>query len=255
MHFYPHHIGDFIKATARLNDAQCMSYLRLLWVYYDTEKPLPNDPDSLAFEIGAEPKNVALILKHFFTLEADDFWHHSRCDLELAKYKGKSEKAAASAQKRWENPKNTDANASKENANASKTNAKSMRTHTERNANEPVFDANQEPRTKNQELRHKQDPRTSTTVQIVTTAGVVCKKIKELGISNPNPHDQALSDLLTAGHALEDFVSAAIVTLDAAPKNPWKYLLAVVSGAKKPAKPSVHTGLDSKEYGRGVQKL
>jgi uncharacterized protein YdaU (DUF1376 family) len=43
MHYYQHHIGDFIKATSRLTDGQAMAYLRLLWMYYDTEKPLKPD--------------------------------------------------------------------------------------------------------------------------------------------------------------------------------------------------------------------
>jgi uncharacterized protein YdaU (DUF1376 family) len=48
MHYYQHHIGDFIKATARLTDGQAMAYLRLLWMYYDTEKPLKPEIKILA---------------------------------------------------------------------------------------------------------------------------------------------------------------------------------------------------------------
>ena len=130
MHYYQHHIGDFVRDTARLTDTQCMAYLRLIWMYYDTEKPLPNDPEGLAFQVGANDQDVRLILKHYFETDGD-LCRHKRCDKELAVFKEKSEKAAKSANARWNN-------------------ANAMRTHTERNANERVLDANQEPRTKNQ---------------------------------------------------------------------------------------------------------
>lgn len=130
MHYYQHHIGDFVRDTARLTDSQCMAYLRLIWMYYDTEKPLPNDPEGLAFQVGASDQDVRLILKHYFEIDGENH-RHKRCDKEIAVFKDKSEKAAKSANARWNNPK-------------------AMRTHTERIANERVLDANQEPRTKNQ---------------------------------------------------------------------------------------------------------
>jgi len=130
MHYYQHHIGDFVRDTARLTDTQCMAYLRLIWMYYNTEKPLPNDPEGLAFQVGASDQDVRLILKHYFEIDGD-LYRHKRCDKGIADYHSKKEKAAKSANARWSN-------------------ASAMRTHTERNANERVLDANQEPRTKNQ---------------------------------------------------------------------------------------------------------
>ena len=63
MHYYQHHIGDFIKATARLTDGQSMAYLRLLWMYYDTEKPLKPDTKVLAFQIGTTIEETELLLE------------------------------------------------------------------------------------------------------------------------------------------------------------------------------------------------
>ena len=128
MYYYPHHIGDFIADTARLTDSQCMAYLRLIWHYYDTEKPLENDPESLAFKIGANASDVNLILKHYFILDGD-VWKKTRCDNVIAEYHGKADKARKSAEARWKNAtaKRTDsernANASQGNANASKSDA------------------------------------------------------------------------------------------------------------------------------------
>lgn len=131
MHYYQHHIGDFIKDTTHLDDHQLATYLRMLWAYYTSESPISSDFEDVAFAMRSDEKTVRLLLRHFFT-ESPDGWHHTRCDKEIADYHEKAEKAQKAANARWSN-------------------AKAMRTHTERIANEPVFDANQEPITNNQE--------------------------------------------------------------------------------------------------------
>ena len=106
MHYYQHHIGDFIKATSRLTDNQAMAYLRLLWMYYDTEKPLKPDTKVLAFQIGATVEETELLLESFFVL-CENGWHHSRCDQEIAEYRAflekKSNAGRASAERRKHN--------------------------------------------------------------------------------------------------------------------------------------------------------
>ena len=103
MHYYQHHIGDFIKATARLTDSQTMAYLRLLWMYYDNEKPLKPDSRLLAFQIGATVEETELLLESFFWL-AENGWHHTRCDQEIQEYHAflekKSNAGRASAERR-----------------------------------------------------------------------------------------------------------------------------------------------------------
>lgn len=85
MHYYQHHIGDFIKATSCLSNDQMVSYLRLLWMYYDSENPLEDDPEVLALRVGAKVDDVRLILRAFFRLEGG-VWRQSRCDREIAEY-------------------------------------------------------------------------------------------------------------------------------------------------------------------------
>lgn len=102
-----------------------MAYLKLLWMYYDTESPLPADSKLLAFKIGANPESVQLILDAFFALDGN-VYRHKRCDAELEKYFSKGQKAKNSANARWGN-------------------AKAMRTHSECNTDAPKNDANQEP--------------------------------------------------------------------------------------------------------------
>jgi len=103
MHYYQHHIGDFIKATARLTDSQSMAYLRLLWMYYDSEKPLKPDIRVLAFQIGASQEDTELLLESFFILY-ENGWHQVRCDKEIADYREflskKSNAGKASAEQR-----------------------------------------------------------------------------------------------------------------------------------------------------------
>lgn len=87
MHYYQHHIGDFIKDTYYLSNEEVGVYLKLLWIYYDSERPLENDLEVLTMKVGSRdnPGIVSRMLKTFFVLEADS-WIHSRVEKELAEY-------------------------------------------------------------------------------------------------------------------------------------------------------------------------
>jgi len=106
LHYYQHHIGDFLKATSRLTDAQSMAYLRLLWMYYDSERPLPDKVDVLAFQVGIDAGTVRLILESYFRLE-DGAWKHTRCDKEIAEYKAIVNKRSNAGKASAERKKNT----------------------------------------------------------------------------------------------------------------------------------------------------
>jgi uncharacterized protein YdaU (DUF1376 family) len=133
MHYYQHHIGDFLKDTGNLTNEQVGIYMKMIWRYYMDERPLEDDCESIAFAVRSDEKTVRLLLKHYFCLEADG-WRHKRCDQEILAYHKKSEKARESANARW-----GDANA--------------MRTHTERNAKAPKTDANHKPITNKEEAK------------------------------------------------------------------------------------------------------
>mgnify|MGYP003341224093 CR=1 FL=1 len=87
MHYYQHHIGDFIKDTAFLTNEEVGIYMKLLWLYYDSEKPLPNNLKVLSLKVNARDKEFIVhdILANFFEF-IDDEWHHNRCDKEIAEY-------------------------------------------------------------------------------------------------------------------------------------------------------------------------
>lgn len=137
MHYYPHHIGDFIKDTANLNDHQMVTYLRMIWAYYTDEKPFPDECESIAFAMRSDEKTVHLLLRHYFDLQADG-WHHKRCDRVLEEIYGKSEQARDAANKRWEKERQKMRQQCDSNADA-------MRTHNGNHADAPLLDATQYP--------------------------------------------------------------------------------------------------------------
>jgi uncharacterized protein YdaU (DUF1376 family) len=130
MFSYQHHIGDFIRDTSALSDSDAIAYLKLIWMYYDTELPLPAEPKLLAFKIGSTADSVQLILDAYFQLD-NNLYHHKRCDAEITAYKTRSLIAKEKANKRWSN-------------------APVMPQHTSSNAPDMKNDANREPITDNQ---------------------------------------------------------------------------------------------------------
>lgn len=114
MHYYQHHIGDFIKDTSFLTNEEIGIYLKLIWLYYDTEKPLPNNLFELSMKTNSRENLATLegLLSMFFTLDENQLnWHHSRCDKEIEHYKQQlntaSKAGKASAAKRAINKSST----------------------------------------------------------------------------------------------------------------------------------------------------
>jgi uncharacterized protein YdaU (DUF1376 family) len=90
MHYYQHHIGDFIKDTSFLTNEEIGIYLKLIWLYYDSEKPLPNNLFELGMKTGTRDNQIVLegLLEMFFVLdELNKCWNHTRCDKEIEHYK------------------------------------------------------------------------------------------------------------------------------------------------------------------------
>jgi len=114
MHYYQHHIGDFIKDTSFLTNEEIGIYLKLIWLYYDSEKPLPNNLFELGMKTGTRDNTEMLsgLLEMFFSFHSiEDCWHHTRCDKEIEHYKQQlttaSKAGKASALKRAMNKNST----------------------------------------------------------------------------------------------------------------------------------------------------
>lgn len=87
MNHFPFHIGDYIKSTVHLTNEEDLTYFRLICHYYDTEKPIPKNTESVAKRLRLKHRTVLGILAEFFT-DFEDGWHSKRCDEELSKYHG-----------------------------------------------------------------------------------------------------------------------------------------------------------------------
>jgi uncharacterized protein YdaU (DUF1376 family) len=101
MNYFEHHIGDYAEATAHLTFVEDAAYSRMIRKYYAQEKPLPVDVKAVQRLVGARSKEereaVATVLEEFFLL-ADDGWHNSRCDAEIARFReGEPEREAKKA--------------------------------------------------------------------------------------------------------------------------------------------------------------
>lgn len=235
MHYYQHHIGDFIRDTANLTNEQLAVYMKMLWIYYDKEKPLVDDCESIAFAVRSDEKTVHLLLRHFFNLQ-DDGWHNTRCDKEIAAYHEKSAKAQNSANARWKN-------------------ANALQTQNKRNAKAPVLDANQEPITIN----------TGTNVpeaEASTVEQLTKKELWDAGKSLLAESGVAPAQCGSfVGKLVKDYgeqivveaVRSAVVTQ---PVDPMEYLKAICmrsTGQRKSgSKASKHSGFAMMDYTQGI---
>lgn len=114
MQFFAFHIGDYRAATAHLSNEEDLAYMRLLLVYYDTERALPNDPKMLSRRLRVSASAIQTVFSDFFKLGDDGLMHHARCDAELARWYERSESAKSAANLRWsekpfKNKESTDA--------------------------------------------------------------------------------------------------------------------------------------------------
>jgi uncharacterized protein YdaU (DUF1376 family) len=107
MHYYQFNIGDFHLHTSHLSLEEEAVYRRLIDHYYDTEKPLPKETESVIrrLRLGSYRAEFDQVLGEFFTLESDGY-HNYRCDIEIKAYKDKADKARANGRKGGRPPKN-----------------------------------------------------------------------------------------------------------------------------------------------------
>jgi uncharacterized protein YdaU (DUF1376 family) len=108
MHYYQHHIGDFIKDTSFLTNEEVGIYMKLIWLYYDTENPLPKNLELLTAKVNARGRqDVVQNILNIFFYESEDYYCHTRCAQVIADYHKQLETASragkASADKRKQN--------------------------------------------------------------------------------------------------------------------------------------------------------
>ena len=104
MHYFNLHIGDYRSHTARHTNGQDLAYFRLLLHYYDTERELPLDVETIARRIACPVDDVRVVLTDFFH-ETETGWYSKRCEEEIAEYQLRSASAKKAAGRRWAKPK------------------------------------------------------------------------------------------------------------------------------------------------------
>jgi uncharacterized protein YdaU (DUF1376 family) len=236
LNYYERHIGDYLKDTAHLSILEHGAYGRLLDVYYTKESPIP--AAQVARLIGARSKEelqaLQVVLDEFF-VQVGDAYTHTRCDREIARYKAKQDKAAASANARWGNDKSPP----QKHANA-------MRTHSERipqasaNSMQSACDghapSNQTPVTSIQRahVEHQQGgpdgPARADFESLKTEAG---EAMRRAGIGDVSDTHPELLALLRQGMTVEELAAAAIAS--AAKGKGFAYALAKAAGKRQDA--------------------
>jgi uncharacterized protein YdaU (DUF1376 family) len=126
MNFYLHYLGDYARDTKGLSVIEHGAYRLLLDHVYATEQRLPDDKAELYRIVGAmtpaERKAVDKVADRFFPVNGDGRRHNKRAEVEIARAQEKSDKARASAERRWGGKTDAD--------------AEPMRTHSRGNANQ-----------------------------------------------------------------------------------------------------------------------
>jgi uncharacterized protein YdaU (DUF1376 family) len=102
VNYYERHLGDYAKDAGHLSMVEHGAYTLLLDRYYATEQPIPADQVYRVCRARTDDERAAVdaVLAEFFVL-TDGAWAQGRADAELDRYRGKREKAKASATARW----------------------------------------------------------------------------------------------------------------------------------------------------------
>lgn len=165
MHYYQWSPKDYMSKTSFLEPMEDLAYRRMLDYCYLNEVPLPKDVGEIAMLISMRSHCdcIAVVLRYFFELTPEGYVN-DRVSKELSDYHGKSAKAKASADARWEKHrkklsenKAKGKNDSERNANASEphsdSNESAMQDGCEGNANYKLITNNYELETRNEEYK------------------------------------------------------------------------------------------------------
>lgn len=102
MNYYPHHIGDYLTATAHLTMLEDGAYRRLLDLYYSREEPIVADVGRACRLVRAvsdeDRQSVQTVLEEFFTL-TEAGWEHRRCEEEINKAAEAAERSRKNGRK------------------------------------------------------------------------------------------------------------------------------------------------------------
>lgn len=184
------------------------------------------------------------MLAKFFD-ETPDGFRHKRCDLEIARFQDKQNKAKASAEARWSKQRTESGG----NATASQNgDPDGMRTHSGRNAHQTPDTRHQTPDLKT--YQGDTSPINSARDGAPPSAGEVCKAMRDAGISKVNPSNPILHRLISEGVTLAEFVDAVPGSLADHVKSPFAHALGTVDGRRKEAALRANGGGSARDIDR-----
>ena len=268
MKHYPHHIGDFDRATRHLTRLERSVYRDLIDLYYDTEQRLTLDMQALCRRIIArtneEVTAVEQALNEFFT-ETPTGWYHERCEAEIEAYRANNSqraragKASAEAKRlKKQQAVNGASTSVDEPLNSVATNGNGVSTN--QSTNQPI---NQEPI--NTEPAAPASASRKPTEVVVTlddlvAEGVDAQHAKDWLIVRKDKGAKKLT--LTAWDAVKSEAEKAGMTpaqaVKTAAERTWQgfrasWLDEIVAASSKPSgKSAKHTGFDTKDYTAGA---
>lgn len=203
MNYYERHLGDYAKDAAHLSMLEHGAYTLLLDRYYTTEQPIPADQAHRVCRARTKEEREAVdaVLAEFFQLE-DGHWVNGRASREISKMQAKV-KAAQENGKRGGRPKQTEQKPSGFLLGS---------------VLETQQKAHQTPVTSNQ-IKHTEDVGDRSAVRALeaaeqdghepTPAGTVCRAMRAAGLSQTNPGDPRLLELLRQGATEAELVGLA----------------------------------------------
>ncbi len=223
-------IGAYLADTQHLARDEHGGYLLLIMAYWRAGGPLLDDDKRLAAITKCSPKEwkeLRPVLAEFFDV-AGGVWRHRRIDIELAS--AASNKAQRSAAGKASAAKRAQQRAG-QTGNVIPT---SVATGVQRKSN-PTPTPTPTPFSVAEGSGTHTENYSEQGASACLTAGAVCKRIIQLGISPTtcNPGHPDLSALLAAGACMAEFEGAAKVCMEKG--KGFQYLLGIVKGQREQA--------------------
>ena len=227
MKHYPHHIGDFDRATRHLTRIERSIYRDLIDLYYDTEQALTLDREKLCRRILArsneESTAVEQVLNEFFT-ETPTGWYHVRCEEEIEAYRANTSQKAMAGKASAEAKRLKKLHA----LNGNSTPVEQPLNYVETGDN--GASTNHQPSTNQPSTKNQTHTAPSA---CALTPGDVCKAMKRQGIGDVSPGNQTLKTLIDAGATLAEFTGASAKAVEGG--KGFAYALGIVKRDREQA--------------------
>jgi len=235
VNYYPRYPGDYLAKTLDLTMVEDGAYTRLLDWYYSNERPITHERRYVVSRAttSAERQAVDTVLTTFFERDGE-FWRHERADEEIAKAAPRIQSAKSNGSKGGR-PKKNPVGSPPENPVGSKNRNPTG------NPDETQPQSSPEPTPERDTENHHQqgggepdDPfPPESGGHPPTVYGAITRQLRAAGIARVNPGHLGFKALVDAGATADDFLAYVPQTLDAKPRDPFKYLIGTLEGERR----------------------